>query len=532
MAPLSLDDSLDVADSVATWLASLFTGIGLVAVVSQLRSYMNSTSKGRNRFLLRAAGAWSTCFVNKQVQGDGEFIEVAPALGGWIQKRYLEADVIRLTQSETKASGTSSWSKFFAQCHILPQQLLDDGGPAALVYPTGSGFTRSPTQSDIRIQGGKILYGMSSAEFAAILVLSGFPVADLSHNGASVSAKYLGRMHLASNGVFSQIAHFDAYAGVKVMDVEYENLVHSIPVQGAIHVALGILKLASKYHGRQWIVIPQHCPSSDAWKTLPLASQLGTIRFNLEQLVMISGGDMITYSSQCANHLETEKDVMTHIVGQAGPLRLHEALIAAYAIDALIPWGLLPVAPAHFAHAFVPILQPCIALRRETVGVLVQRLQQMSSADSRAREKGWRDVCEQVERLDRIGDITTEYFCSSSNYCAFYYDAMVAVFKAAAIPEESIRQTLAATVAWQMLHPNAQPYAKTNEDGSDDGRERFFGSMSSHLNHGRHPPALKVQGDITWAVKIYATYMWAWLHDHEETDSDLVGRFERRVFLE
>ena len=234
MAPLSLNDSLNVSASVGTWLGLLFTGLGLIAVIFQLRSFLSSTSAGRERFVSRAAGAWSDCFLNKQIlQDEGEIKEAAPALAGWIQKRYMGNEAIKLTQSDTCLGGTSSWSKFLAQCFVSPHQLLQEGGPSAAHYPTGSTVSRSPIQADIRIEDGKFMYGMSAAEFAAMLVLTGFPTTDFSNDSSSHSIKYLGTMHLASHGAFSQIAHFDAHGHPKIMKSDLKRLVHKVPVQGA-----------------------------------------------------------------------------------------------------------------------------------------------------------------------------------------------------------------------------------------------------------------------------------------------------------
>jgi len=535
MPPLSLNDSVGISASVGTWLGSLFTGIGLVAVVSQLRTFLSSTSAGRERFISRAAGAWSACFVNKQIlQGKGDIKESAPALAGWIHNRYREAGAIKLTQCATNVAGTSSWSKLLGQCYISPDQLLQDGGPAAAVYPPGSTSSQNPIQADMQIEDGNLLYGMSSAEFAAILVLSGFPTTDFSSKGKSFSVKYLGTIHLASHGVFSQIAHFDSHGGSRVTESPSDRRVQSVPVQGSIHLALGILKMSEKRHGREWIVIPQQCSASEALSTLPLAAQLNSARYNLEQLVWISGGSIITYTSQSTHDSNLEKHLMMRLVGQPGPLRFHEALLAAYAIDALVPWSLLPVAPDSFARAFELLLRPCIASRTETVGVLIQKLQNIRSADWRARARGWQDMNEQVSSLNRIGDPASEAFCKSSNYCAYYYDAMAMVFDAVDLPMEYVRRSLAALVSWQVLHSIDSTDSQSNHDGGDGGdtdRKKFFDSMLSHLSLKPQSNS-EEHGDITWAVKIYATYVWAWLHDRQHTDGDFVSRFHRRVFFE
>ncbi|KAM0794350.1 hypothetical protein BDR22DRAFT_876198 [Usnea florida] len=295
------------------------------------------------------------------------------------------------------------------------------------------------------------MYGMSSAEFAAMMVLNGFSTMDFSDTTISSPIKYLGTMHLASHGVLSQIAHFDPHGNPKVMKVESPRLVHKVPVQGAIHFALGILKLTRKRHRREWIITPQQCPASEAWTTLPNAAQLRSARYNLEALVMVSGGSVIPYSSLAVEDHETEKDLMMQLVGQSGPSRFHEALTAAYAVDAPVPWGLLPVAPKSFSNAFEQLLRPCIAPRGETIGTLIQTTRNMWSANLRARHEGWQDVNEQTSSLDRIGDLRTEYFSGSSNYCAYYYGAMLMAFDTVHLSVEEVRQTLAALVAWLMM---------------------------------------------------------------------------------
>ena len=298
MALLNFDSSVNPSSTIGTWLGSLFTDVGLVAVVSQLKSFLENTSASREHFVSRAAGAWRICFLNKQIfQREGLIEEVAPALLGWLQRQYLGAGIIKLTQSDTGMAGTSSWSKYFAQCHISPQELVRCGGLDAQVYPTSSKITRPPIQADVRIEDGKLLYGLAPAEFAALLILSGFPPAELSSDNGATSVKILGTIRLARHGVFSQIAHFDPHSGVEVLRPGDERFVHCVPVQGAIHMALGILKLTPKQGSRQWIILPKHCSASEAWRNQPSANQLGSIRYNMEQLVMVSGGDVIAYSA-------------------------------------------------------------------------------------------------------------------------------------------------------------------------------------------------------------------------------------------
>ena len=48
----------------------------------------------------------------------------------------------------------------------------------------------------------------------------------------------------------------------------------------------------------------------------------------------------------------------------------------------------------------------------------MQRVQDMWSANLRARNEGWHGVNEQTSSLDRLGDLATEYLSGSSNYRA------------------------------------------------------------------------------------------------------------------
>ena len=152
-------------------------------------------------------------------------------------------------------------------------------------------------------------------------------------------------------------------------------------MQGAIHIALGILRLPKKRHRRDWIVIPHQCSASEAWTILPTATQLRMARYNLEILVMVSGGSIIPYCNQAIEDRKIEEGVITRLAGDSGAGMYHEALMAAYTIDAPVPWSLLPVAPNYFSNAFGPISEPCIAPREETIGVLINKLQYMWSAN-------------------------------------------------------------------------------------------------------------------------------------------------------
>lgn len=564
MAPLSLNDQVNVSASVGTWLGSLFTAIGLIAVLSQLRAILVSNRTRQERFISRAAGFWSSCFNRQALQAEGAVEQVAPALGGWIQAQYLKNGTTKVMQSDTRKAGTSSWSKLFAQCSIYPKQLMEFGGPDALMLPAAASLStrRAPIQADVRIEDGKMEYGFSATEFASLLIVAGLSSDAFTAKGTSSSVGYVGTMHLADFGPFSQIAHFDPHAGTRIMGDELTRLVHEVPVQGAIHLALGILELSPNRGDRRWIVLPSHLEGPDRnsdsgafelrrWKQLPRSSQLNGIRYNIEQIAVIPGGDLIAYSSQSTALMELEERVMRQMLETSGIItassHYQEAMLSAYAIDALQPWALLPIAPQHFLEGFADILAPFIVTRKESLGELSTRLRQSPPEGPLDSSKsGWKNVQEQIDALNCIGDIRTEYFCRSSNYCAYYFKAMTRVFHDARLPLQTVRRRLAAEVAWHIL-TSASAYPVLGDSSDEKAhRARFASALTNHLsgqpplqNTGVPRPHLQNpfdvehlnSGETLWAVKLYATYLWGWLHDRQETDGNFIGKFRRRIFL-
>ena len=262
-------------------------------------------------------------------------------------------------------------------------------------------------------------------------------------------------MHLGDHLAFSQIAYFDAWANKEFMETGLERLTHAVPIQGAIDLSLGLLKLPVSRFGRQYVITPNHvCPSEqigtsrEAWRTLPLSGQLHSIRYAIERLVMVSHEDVLAYSSNCLNAAEDEANFMNGIVGRPGPLPVREAIIAAYAIDSLIPWAVLPAAPQHPVDALAEIMRPLVASNNETVEVIAERLAVTSSEKAGYFSAAWKDAFAQIVYIKGIGDIRTDYFHKNSNICASYYGAMLMVFETAHLPVKVVRQTLAAVVAW------------------------------------------------------------------------------------
>ena len=200
------------------------------------------------------------------------------------------------------------------------------------------------------------------------------------------------------------------------------------------------------------------------------------------------------------------------------------------AIANLTPWGLLPVAPDHYLEALKVPIKPFIGTRVDTIEFMAQKLREPSTANLKAHAKGWEGVDEQIMWLNRIGDIATEFFCGSSNYCGFYYNTMTTIFDTAGLPIESIRHELAAHVAWSILYPESPPYPEIDEKVAGGARDTFLDTMRLHLYNG--DSAIRVEGNCSWAMKIYATYLWGWLGNGERNDVNLTGKCHRRIFLE
>ena len=145
MSPLNFDNSLNISATIGTWIGCLFTGVGLIAVVSQIQSFMNRRGSQRVHFIQRAAGQRAPCLSDHLLQDDGMTEQAAPSLAAWFQRRYLNSESTKVTQCQSRMAGTSSWSRLFAQCSILPHHLMMDRGSQAQIYPVGLKSTRVPT---------------------------------------------------------------------------------------------------------------------------------------------------------------------------------------------------------------------------------------------------------------------------------------------------------------------------------------------------------------------------------------------------
>lgn len=519
MAPLLFDDQINTAALAGTWLGTLFTAVGLIALISQIKSLMAGLQQSRKALMARSAGDWAALIPTNNMPRHAVVEAVAPAFLGWFQRAYLENTSLSMTWDYRKGSGTSSWSSLFAHCGIKPADQVKYGGPDSRIYPAVTGDLgpgAAPRLADLVFQEGRVAYGFSQNEFAALLIICGFRISDFSISGCSTAVGFLGSMTVADEGPFSQVARFDPHDGCRSITEDLERYVNILPVQTCVEYALGLLRTPGR--GVHRVIIPAAMPAGDdassplsSWTTKPRAAQLEQIKYSLEQLASVSGADVLNYSTETAADIEYKRATMRGISPNVSlsDEKNHQALLIAHALAALQPWGLLPVLPSHFVQAFKPLIAPFVGSHSETVAVLQER---MCMAKLRPLE-GWDSIEQQAAALSQVGDIRTHFFSCSNSPCRQYFKAMNMVFGSCAIDIADVRSALAARAVAELL----------DGDGLADD---FVGNLESHLGQGRRPEDVPA-----WAVSVYATYLWGWLSDSVEMDFNFRGRFKRRVFL-
>lgn len=517
MAPLIFGDQINVASMAGTWLGTIFTAVGLIALFSQLQSVINDLRQSKNSLLARSAGNWVALIPKKDMPQRGLVESVAPSFLGWAQKAYTGKLHISMTQDVRTTAGTSGWSKLFAHCGIQAADLIRFGGQDARVFSAvtgdlGPGF---PRLADLAFDNGRVLYGFSQSEFSALLIICGFPLSEFSISGCTTSTKFLGLMQLADNEPFSQVARFDPHEGCRFIAEDKERYTNDVPVHTCIDYALGMIRTSKR--GDHSLIIPASILSSDteytefaAWTVKPRTTQLNKIRYALEQLVSVSAADVLNYSIETNKDVEYEVTTMKSISPKFDFERekCHQLLLIAHALAALQPWSLLPVLPDHFVQAFKPLIFPFIGSQLDTVNVLQEHMRKLKLKPL----DGWDDIEQQAEALGHVGDIRTEFFSGSCGPCRWYFKAMKLVFDAQKFRIDDVRITLAALATRRYLEGTSIP-------------DEFVPNLKAYLKEER--PMEEVPH---WAVTVFATYLWGWLNDFIPMEFDL-GCFKRRVFL-
>jgi hypothetical protein len=397
--------------------------------------------------------------------------------------------------------------------------LIKFGGPDAKVYPavTGSIGTGAPRLADLKFEDGRIFYGFTQNEFSAFLVICGWSISDYSITGCSTSTKFYGNLQLADDSPFSQVARFDAHDGCRIISQDKERYINNVPIRRCIDYALGVIPTQSTPGCRNFIILAVVAPSDDrgneyrAWEEKPRATQLNTIRYTKEQLLSISGDEMLKYSVQTsADTVYLTTSIKTLFTTTNIPIDKARALLQiAHAISSLEPWPLLPVLPAYFSKAFIPLLKPFVGTHEQTISVLQDK---MVKAQLRPLD-GWDTIHQQAAALGQIGDIRIEFFSESCNTCRWYFKAMVLVFEAFHLRMRDVRVELAVRAVKNYLAGIV-----VNKDFDED-------TLRGLLGDGM------VESVPEWAVTVYATFLWGWMNDSIEMDFDFRGRFRRRVYL-
>ena len=552
MAPLDFDNSVNVASLAGTWLGTIFTGVGLLALLTQLRNLLLYVTAENRRWKERAAGAWATCILIDKLPSNGIQEGVVPTFSGWLQNFYLQEKTITTSQDDRGVSGKGSWSNLFARLDIKAADLNAHGGlrpqPASTRRHQIQGRSLwirplRPGLADVLVENGSISYGFSAAEFAALIILCGFRPGDFAPKRSRHSTCYYGQMLVADYGQFSQIASFESHHGFRDA-ISFKTDMRDVPVAHSLNLSFGMIPTMGR-HGRKWIIpcesitdSPSQDSSSNVWSRYALLHQLRTIQYSFERFAGVGELEVADYSQR--NDQFEADDVMvmenlmsssalaslTHLID--GGLRpriatiARELLNASHAIAAIQPWALIPILPKHMVVAIESILDPFYRTREFTIGVLQRELEKIP--DKRFRPEG-RTGKELSQLLGLIVGDKDVFFGDKANsfLTSTYHEAMSMVFQNKDIKLEDIRISLAAAVGAKLVL--LQVRIGETESFQENLRQYL---ESCYLEAKSSEKSRNVPG---WAIDIYANYLRGWITDSIPADPDLISYFRRRVFL-
>ena len=128
MPPFDLDNSTNIVSLAGTWMGTVFTGVGLLAVLTQLRNLLRYVKTENRRWKERTAGAWASCNLVDRLPHNGIQEDAIPVFSGWLQNFYIREKTIKVSQDDRGDSGKSSWSNLFARMDIKAVDLNSYGG--------------------------------------------------------------------------------------------------------------------------------------------------------------------------------------------------------------------------------------------------------------------------------------------------------------------------------------------------------------------------------------------------------------------
>lgn len=536
MAHLNFNDSTALFSLVGTWIGTVCTLLGLLAVITQLRSLLQKISGDRKEWLRTAVGDWAICLRDLSPSDIGVVEQRAPSLAAWIGHNYIHNQdiVVSPYERETK-SGQASWTKLFARLQIQPQDLVDLGGPHIDHQTTERKHFDDwidTTQSDLLIDGSKISLGLTGSEFAALLILSGFSPSKFSVNGSSSTGSHLGRMYVASHGPFSQVAQMDHSSRV-LSEIHDPNKLgrwtHQLNIRNCINIAIGILRF--EICGQIYVLVHSD-EAVSAGKSLtltrggfiePHAARLLVVRRNLLSLTGISVLNPLCDLSQVQ-----KLDFCTLFQENRWQYKLNSVpeyiLRDAVALAAVHPWGLLAIIPEDLAQSLCEVINLGFFGRQSKrepeyanpsmLTVVFDELPKDAAFDI----PGWTRAS-MSEALSALPGRywMTHNFSGLISRMALYYDAMQYVFQQRNISIRAVEIGFAAHCAYGL----AEDIALLKESGQGS----FEKAMRERLNGSI------IDGQEPWVYEVWGTYMLAWLKESRHLDEDFRYCFRRRVFL-
>lgn len=554
MAPLSLDSSINTASLAGTWIGTFFTGLGLLAVLAQLRSLLRRMDAKNRRWKERAAGAWANCILVDRLPNNGIQEETIPNFSGWLQNYYMQERTITVSQDDRGVSGKSSWSNLFARMDIEAADLVAYGGlrrqPALTrknVIVRNSVWVRPlrPGLGDALFENGSISYGFSAAEFAALIILCGFRPGDFAPQSSRHSTSYYGQMLVAEYGQFSQIAKFDSHHGFRDSSKSFKTDMCEIPVAHSLNLAFGMIRVKGR-GGRHWVIPRERSTlldnqddvsSAEIWSAYALPQQLKTIEYSFERFVGSGELTTIDYSQRNDAFEADDVSVLDHLIYSSGfgphkymsddeaKTTAREVLNAAHAIAAILPWALAPVIPAHMVDALKMILDPFYKTAAFTVRVLQRELTMIPHQTFRPEGRAGMELSKRLNLIS--GDKNAFFGVDNSYLTSIYHESMSLVFRHKEIKLEDVRISLAAAVGSRRFLRRVEVSATSHE--------LFQKNMQKYLERCYLEADTKTEKSSRnvpeWAIDVYATFLWGWISNSIPADPDLIGYFRRRVFL-
>ena len=549
MAPLDFDNSLNVASLAGTWMGTIFTGVGLLAVLTQLRTLLLYVNTENRHWKERAAGAWANCILADHLPSNGIQEDTVPIFSGWLQNFYVQEKTVTVSQDDRGVSGKSSWSNLFARLDIKAADLITYGGSKFLPAPIRRYDIEDrkiralrPGLGDALIENGSISYGFSAAEFAALIILCGFRPGDFALNRARHSTSNFGQINVADHGQFSQIAKFDSHHGFRDSIGSFKSDMCDIPIAQSLNLAFGMIRAKGR-RGRAWVIPCQpdaHSKlwSNDLWGKYALPQQLQKIQYCFERFVGSSELVIANYAEQNDAFEADDALVLEGLMSASGVVlsrpisddnfraRAREVLNASHAIAGIRPWALLPVLPVHLVAAVKYILNPFYKTRAFTVGILQRQLGMIPGKTFRPEGRTGEELS---QRLSLFVFDKDSYFGSGahSSVTSTYHEAMSLVFYHRDISFDDVRISLAAAVGTKLFW-----LPEGNQEGAENF-EPFQESLRQYLQrcYLAAGPAEKSRDVPGWAIDVYANYLRGWITDSIPADPDLISYFRRRVFL-